>query len=109
MEIVALPLAAAAPFLLWPIERLAPYPHIVEEILKLVLILVILGGPEPAFKKISLGILAGVLFALSESFLYFLNIFQIGQLSLLAQRLILTTLLHGMTMILMILPALRKK
>lgn len=109
MEIVAIALAAAAPFILWPIEMLAPYPYILEEVFKLALVLVILNRPGATFKKISIGAASGVLFALSESFLYFLNIFQAGQPSLLVQRLILTIPLHVATIMLMILPALKKK
>lgn len=109
MEIAILPLAAAAPFILWPIEMLAPYPHILEEFFKLALVLIILNGRGPAFRKITLGLTSGVLFALSETFLYFLNIFQANQFNLFAQRLIFTIPLHVATMILMILPALRKR
>lgn len=105
MEIAVLPLAAAAPFILWPIEMLAPYPHIFEEFFKLALVLVILGKPGPTSKKISIGVASGVLFALSESVLYFLNIFQVGQPALFVQRLILTIPLHATTIMLMILPA----
>jgi RsiW-degrading membrane proteinase PrsW (M82 family) len=117
MKAVVLLLAAAAPFILWPVEILAPYPYIIEEVFKLALVLVILNERGPAFKKITLGVTSGVLFAFSESFLYFLNIFQTGQPSLFVQRLIFTIPLHGATIMLMILPvslsqggpALRKK
>lgn len=109
MEAVVLLLAAAAPFILWPVEILAPYPHIFEEFFKLALVLVILNEKGPAFRKITIGAASGVLFAFSESFLYFLNIFQAGQSALFVQRLIFTIPLHATTIMLMILPALRKK
>lgn len=109
MEAAVPLLAIAAPFLLWPVEMLAPYPHIFEEVFKLALVLIILNRRGPAFRKITLGVASGVLFALSESFLYFLNIFQAGQPSLFVQRLTLTIPLHGATIMLMILPALKKR
>jgi len=109
MEAVVLLLAVAAPFILWPVEILAPYPHIFEEFFKLALVLVILNERGPAFRKITLGVNSGVLFALSESFLYFLNIFQVGQPSVFVQRLIFTIPLHTITIMLMILPAFKKK
>jgi RsiW-degrading membrane proteinase PrsW (M82 family) len=105
MEVIVLALAVAAPFLLWPAEILLPYPHFLEEILKLVLVLLILERPGPFLRKVVLCLASGALFTLSESILYFLGIFQIGQPALFFQRLALTIPLHVGTMMLMLLPA----
>ncbi len=109
MEVFALALAVAAPFLLWPVEILFPYPHLFEEILKLILVLLILKSSGKVSKKIILGAKLGIVFAFSESILYLLNIFQIGQPGLFLLRLALTIPLHIGTMMLMILPGLKKK
>ncbi len=109
MEVIILALVAAAPFLLWPVEILFPYPHFLEEVLKLVLILLILKISESATKKIILAASAGALFAFSESILFFLLIFQIGQPGLFFQRLAFTIPLHVLTLLLMLLPGLKKK
>lgn len=109
MEAVILALAATAPFLLWPVETLFPYPHLFEEVLKLILGLAIIKVPESIPKKILLGVSSGVIFALSETILYFLIIFQIGQPSLFLKRLFLTIPLHVLTLLLILLPGLKKK
>jgi len=109
MEVTILALAAAAPFLLWPVEILFPYPHLFEEILKLILVLLILKSSGKVSKKIILGVKLGIVFAFSESILYFLNIFQIGQPSLFFQRLALTIPLHATTIIVILLSGWKKK
>jgi len=109
MEVFILTLAVAAPFLLWPVEILFPYPHLLEEVLKLVMVLLILKKPGSFPGKITFGLASGVLFAVSESILYFLIIFQIGQPALFFQRLALTIPLHAITIIVMLLSGLKKK
>jgi RsiW-degrading membrane proteinase PrsW (M82 family) len=109
MEATILALAVAAPFLLWPAEIILPYPHFLEEILKLALVWLILQKTGPALKKIRLGLIVAVFFTLSESFLYFLIIFQIDQPTLFLRRLLLTLPLHALSLLLMLFPGLKKK
>ncbi|TSC65943.1 MAG: hypothetical protein CEO21_294 [Microgenomates group bacterium Gr01-1014_80] len=87
--------AAIAPFILWPIEIFFPYPHIVEELTKALLISLLLKSQADTFQvhsadtwKVTSGyilspsrwpivygsILIGFLFALSETILYMFNI-----------------------------------
>lgn len=95
-------LAAISPFFLLLIEIIFPYPHIVEELAKALIILVARyegwktheGASQ---KEIQIIILSGILFALSETVLYLFNIYLVGDLSLLLLRLILTAFLHVLT------------
>lgn len=99
-------LALAAPLLLIPIEKLFPAPHIIEEIVKLGIVLFILKSRilNPSF-QIRWVILAGMIFTLSESILYLINIFMLGDLSLFGTRLLLTGILHVTTMVILYLSA----
>lgn len=58
--------AIIAPFLVWPIELILPYPHVVEEVAKG--ILVYRGNFRP-----KLALLLGAVFAFSEAVFYSLN------------------------------------
>ena len=109
MAVFVLALSVAAPFLLWPVEIFLPYPHLLEEVLKLVLVLMILKKSGSFSGQIGLGLASGALFAFSESVLYFLGIFQIGQPVLFFQRLALTIPLHTGTTLLILLFGLKKK
>jgi len=100
--------AAIAPFILWPIEQILPFPFLVEEIAKAIILLPVLNLTDNT-KKIKLAAIAGVFFALSESVLYLFNISLVGDLSTFVTRLLLTIPLHVVTSIVIILPALRDK
>lgn len=91
-----LPLAAIAPFLLWPVEIFLPYPHFVEELAKLFLVWNI-EKSLPLSKKLLLAALIGLLFSLSEGVLYTLNIYPTLDTGLLLLRLLLPTALHVST------------
>jgi hypothetical protein len=78
------------PFLVWPLEYLFPYPFIVEEIFKAI---VVWFGP----KNIKAYIVAGILFALSETILYVFNINASGNTQLMLIRFVTTSLLHSGT------------
>ena len=65
-------IAAIAPFILWPIEIFFPYPHIVEELVKALLIFYLLKLSNNS-QKIYGTILVGFFFALSENVLYMIN------------------------------------
>jgi hypothetical protein len=79
------------PFLVWPLEYLLPFPFIIEELFKGVLVYI--------FHKQSAGtfFLCGITFALTETFLYSINIFSYGSFAMFAERLVLTSALHSAT------------
>ena len=58
--------AAIAPFLIWPIEFVLPYPHIIEELVKAILV----WWGKPTAKT---ALLSGAVFALSEAVFYLFN------------------------------------
>ena len=70
-------LAAIGPFLLWPIELFLPYPFVLEEIFKGVLVYLILGSGVRRTQE-KLIILSALLFSFSESVMYIINIFLVG-------------------------------
>ena len=78
-----------APFPLWLLETLLPHPHFIEEIFKFFIV-------KSAPKKTNwlLPLIFGLLFSLSESILYLVNFFALGNFHNLITRLILTSLLH---------------
>lgn len=92
--------AAITPMILWPIETFLPYPHIVEELAKALLIFFILG--EKKSTQIKLAIIIGAVFALSEGVLYIFNIYLVGDILTLLQRFLFTVPLHvGTTLIIL--------
>jgi len=101
-------LALIAPFVVWPIELILPYPHIIEELAKAVLVFTLLNLPE-RLEKIKLAILIGVLFAFSESVLYLFNIQLVGSMRTYFVRLLVTIPLHVITTLIILLPALKNK
>lgn len=100
--------ASIAPFLVWPIELIFPYPHIVEELFKGLLVFFILKSPDNA-TRIRLGILAGFFFAFSESVLYISNILLVGTVWIFIERLFLTIPLHVLTTLLILFSGMKKK
>jgi len=101
-------LALIAPFIVWPIELILPYPHIIEELAKAVLVFTLLDLPD-RLTKIKLTILIGVLFAFSESVLYLFNIQMVGIMRTYFVRLLVTIPLHVITTLIILLPALKNK
>lgn len=65
-------LALISPLILLPIEKIIPYPHIVEEIIKAIFVLLILLIPGRLF-QFKLAVFIGFLFALSENVFYLTN------------------------------------
>lgn len=96
--LLALLFSLSSPLLLIPIEKILPYPYLIEEITKLIIVKAIFQA-EKKFKKdfFVFIILTGVLFSFSESILYLTNIFLLGDLFLLPKRLVSTTALHLLT------------
>ena len=86
-------MAAITPFIIWPIEVFFPYPHIVEELTKALLIFFLLKSTDNR-QKIYGAILVGFLFAFSENVLYMLNIFSAGNPQVLILRFVLTMPMH---------------
>lgn len=80
--------AAIAPFLVWPIELMLPYPHFIEEIVKA--FLVWWGRPTA-----TTAVLTGAVFAFSEAVFYLFN--SPSALS----RLIYTIPLHSSTFLIL--------
>jgi len=100
---ILLPLMALiAPFLVWPIEYFLPYPYLIEEIVKAILVFNIIFFVN---KKNQLVIAAtvGVLFSLSESVLYSFNFFPLNSIMPFFYRIFATTLLHSGTILIMLL------
>lgn len=100
--------AAIAPFILWPIEIFLPYPYIIEEIAKGVLVLFVINLPDKS-TQIKLVLASAAIFTLSETVLYSLNIALVGDLSALLTRLILTTILHSLTMLIILIFSFKHK
>ncbi|OGM14286.1 hypothetical protein A3A76_00205 [Candidatus Woesebacteria bacterium RIFCSPLOWO2_01_FULL_39_23] len=97
------------PFVLWPVEKLLPFPFLVEELVKVIYILLIIKEEEATKERLISATVVGVLFALSESFFFLLNIQAVGTPSTLVTRLVLTLPLHVVTTVLIMLPTLLNK
>ena len=95
------------PIILMPIEKIAPYPFVFEEILKAVLVLLILNFSKHQ-KQLVLIIAITFLFALSENIFYSTNFITNGILYNFWQRFILTTTLHILTALIIFIPSQKK-
>lgn len=80
----------AGPFLLWPLEYFFALPYVVEEAFKFFVVKFTKGSAKDY-------VLAGVLFALTETILYSININLLGRPTLFLVRFVSTSLLHSMT------------
>lgn len=85
--------AIIAPFVVWPIELLLPYPYIVEEVMKWIIVRYAHTRTELS-SSLAIALIVGFLFAMSEMALFMYNIVQTGTLSTLFLRLALTIPLH---------------
>lgn len=98
--LIILFLSLGTPLVLLPIEHMLPYPYIIEEIVKVLIVLIVvkLGQyvSETTYRHI---ILTGIFFTISESMLYLSNFFALGTIHLLSYRLVATGLLHVGTML----------
>lgn len=101
-------LAAIAPFFVWPIEFFLPFPYIIEELVKGILIYFVLNLPSKAV-QIKIVLASALLFTLSETVLYMLNIALVGDLSTILIRFILTSLLHSFTMLIILVSGFKNK
>lgn len=100
---------AILPLLLWPIETFLPYPAVIEELAKAVLVYWILTSVAGKRAQIQTTILAGAAFAFSESMLYLFNILLVGTAWTFFLRLLLTIPLNIITMLVMLLLGLWKR
>jgi hypothetical protein len=92
----------AAPILLLPLEKLLPYPYILEELTKYFLVSLIFKNKDRKDSNNWFYVLyAGLLFTFSESILYISNIISLGRYWDFPARLLLTGTLHVSTMLIM--------
>ncbi|HEX9817965.1 MAG TPA: hypothetical protein VGA89_03725, partial [Patescibacteria group bacterium] len=88
-------LAIVGPLLLFFVELLMPWPHLIEELFKLagVWLIVDLEKKDRHSHWLTV-VLFAALFTLSESMFYLINIFSVGKFSNFSLRLIYTFILH---------------
>lgn len=92
----------SAPLFLLPIEKILPFPCLIEELIKLIIVGIIIKAEKKIKNNFVVWIiLAGMLFTLSESIFYLVNFFAKGNLLLFPQRIILTGILHIFTILTM--------
>jgi hypothetical protein len=97
-------LALISPLLLIPLEKLIPYPYIVEELVKGVFVLLILCLPSKNF-QIKLAVFIAFLFSFSENFFYLSNFIIDRNISSFFERFIFASLLHAITILIILLPS----
>ena len=93
-----LPLYTAfAPFVAWMIEQVIPLPFVVEEVIKMFLVLLYRGNDEGWRYRMRLGMMIGIIFALSESIFYLSMILSSGSFWVYLTRLAYTIPMHVVT------------
>ena len=95
-------LSIVTPFLLIPIEVLLPWPSIIEELLKFLMISWWIKVIKIKKNDWIYSIIAGTAFAVSESVLYVDKIMSLGKWWFLPERIILTVAMHSITMLLIL-------
>lgn len=99
---IALLISLSAPLLLLPVEKVLPYPFVIEELLKLIIVVLIYKSAKDTRVDLSKWvIIAAIFLTISESIFYLVNIFVLGNISLFPQRLFLTGALHLGTFLLL--------
>ncbi|MEA3399224.1 MAG: PrsW family glutamic-type intramembrane protease [Patescibacteria group bacterium] len=97
------------PLLLISLIKFTGYSEIIEEIVK-VLVVLFLILKLPTWKaQIFGGIIFGLLFSVSENIFYLNNIFQLGDFSIFWQRFLWTTPMHIITVLVMVFAGLAGK
>ncbi len=102
MDPLVILFSLTGPFLVWPLEILLPYPYIIEELFKSI---VVWFGP----KGILSYIIGGILFAVTETVFYSYNLFSTGEIRLIFIRLLLTGLLHSATFAIIYISTIKNK
>jgi len=91
------------PLILIPLIKFTGYSEIVEEIAKALVVLFLILKLPTGKSQILGGIAFGLLFGVSENFLYLNNIFQLGDFSIFWLRFIWTVPMHIITVLVMVL------
>ena len=107
--VTTLLVALFLPFPLWLAEQVVPYPYIVEELAKAVLIYFVFKEEISVKHKLLLSISVGALFGLSETMLYVFNYFQSGGLESFLLRLAVTIPFHGLSGLIIALPGVKNR
>ena len=97
------------PLFLIPLIKFTGYSEIIEEIAKAFIVFFLILNIFDFKQKILAGIIFGFLFGLSENIFYLNNIFQLGDFSIFWQRFLWTVPMHIVTVLIIILPALKNK
>lgn len=97
-----------APLILMPFGSFLPFPYILEEIAKAIILIFILKIPGVATQS-KIVIASALLFSLSESLFFFANAFAGGYSVLFTEKLITTFSLHTTTFLILYLPTLINK
>ncbi len=98
--LILLVFSLAAPLPLLVIEHFLPYPFVIEELLKVILIYILINQEKKLKKNLFLYvIISGLFFSISESIFYLINIFAIQNYFIFFQRLLFTSILHICTLI----------
>lgn len=101
--ILALVAGLVLPMILIPVARLVGYSEVVEEVAKtLVVLFLVMRLPTHKWQIIA-ALSFGVLFGVSENFLYLNQIFQLGDFSVFWQRFLWTVPMHMMTVLVILL------
>jgi len=96
--ILVLLAAIASPLPLIIIEKILPFPFLIEEILKLIAVLILLRQTKIIKRDLlPIAIIVGLLFAVSESIFYLINILSTENFNIFYLRLLLTSTLHMLT------------
>lgn len=85
---------AILPMILWFVELVLPFPAVIEELAKALVVY------RAGSWKQAGGL--GLVFGLSEAWLFLINANQLGSLFSFWQRLLLTVPMHGLTAVLMV-------
>jgi hypothetical protein len=93
------------PYIIWPIEQFLPYPHIVEELAKGLLVYFLVNEKLSRSAILVVSLFMGLFFALTESVFYIANIWLVGNVNTFIIRLLLTIPLHSLTTLAIALPS----
>ncbi|MEK9185266.1 MAG: hypothetical protein AAB863_00680 [Patescibacteria group bacterium] len=93
--ILAFIISLIAPVFLLPIEQVLPYPFVFEELVKMLGVLLIIRQESKGNNNYFLAAVGiGLIFTISESILYIVNILALGDFMIFPKRLMLTGGLH---------------
>jgi len=93
---LAVLLSAFSIFPLWLIEQILPYPFLIEEVFKLLLVSYVVLRVR-GDRVLRLILLCGLIFGLSETILYLFNVFRNSNEWMIVARLALTVPMHTLT------------